>query len=125
MARKKRIWYPGATYHVMSRGNRRGAIFKDWSDYIEFLETITRVKSVYPFKIHSLCLMTNHFHMIVETQATELWKLMHKLLLTYASNYNIKYNLTGHFFENRYTAQLIEDERYFIEASRYIHLNPV
>jgi REP element-mobilizing transposase RayT len=125
LARKKRIWYPGATYHVMSRGNRRGAIFKDQGDYLEFLETITRVKGVYPFKIHSLCLMTNHFHMIVETKTTELWKIMHKLLLTYASNYNIKYNFTGHLFENRYTAQLIEDERYFLEVSRYIHLNPV
>ena len=53
------------------------------------------------------------------------WKIMHRILLTYAANYNIKYKLTGHLFENRYTAQIIEDERYFLEVSRYIHLNPV
>ena len=125
MARKKRIWYPGATYHVMSRGNRRNAIFKDSSDYLAFLEYLQMVKQTLPFKIHSLCLMTNHFHLSIETYDKELWKKMHKLLLTYSANYNIKYKLTGHLFENRYTAQLIEDERYFLEVSRYIHLNPV
>ena len=125
MPRKKRVWYPGATYHVMSRGNRRAAIFRDKSDYLEFLECTVAVKKAFDLKIHSLCLMTNHFHMAVETKETELWKAMHKLLLTYAANYNIKYKLTGHLFENQYTAQLIENERYFLEVSRYIHLNPV
>ena len=57
MPRKKRIWYPGATYHVMSRGNRRTAIFKDDADYLEFLECIASVKEVFGFKIHSLCLI--------------------------------------------------------------------
>ena len=125
LPRKQRIWYPGATYHVMSRGNRRNSIFKDSSDYIDFLEYLGLVKEAFPFKIHSICLMTNHFHMAVETQSSELWKIMHKFLLSYAANYNRKYTLTGHLFENRYTAQLIEDERYFLEVSRYIHLNPV
>lgn len=125
MPRKKREWYPGATYHVMSRGNRRASIFQDKCDYLEFLEALLKVKETYDFKIHSLCLMTNHFHMEVETGDKELWKIMHKLLLTYAANYNIKYKLTGHVFENRYTAQLIEDDLYFLEVSRYIHLNPV
>ena len=63
--------------------------------------------------------------MAIETGNKELWKIMHRLLLTYATDYNHKYGLTGHLFENRYTAQLIEDERYFLEVSRYIHLNPV
>ena len=123
--KKKRVWYPGATYHVMSRGNRRTAIFKEKADYIDFLEFIGNVKELFGFKIHSLCLMTNHFHMAIETQDKELWKIMHKVLLLYAANYNIKYQLTGHLFENRYNACLIEDERYFLEVSRYIHLNPV
>lgn len=125
MPRKKRIWYPGATYHVMSRGNRRTSIFKDKADYIEFLELLGIVKKTFGFKIHALCLMTNHFHMALETQEVQLWKIMHKLLLAYAANYNNKYQLTGHLFESRYTAQIIEDDRYFLEVSRYIHLNPV
>ena len=125
MPRKKRRWYPGATYHVMSRGNRRLAIFKETSDYHEFLKCLAMTKETCAFTIHALCLMTNHFHMCIETEDVEIWKIMHRLLLTYAANYNIKYKLTGHLFENRYIGQLIEDDRYFLEVSRYIHLNPV
>ena len=109
----------------MSRGNRRTSIFKDESDYLEFLKYIEETRKLFGFKLHSLCLMTNHFHIALETGDIELWKIMHKLLLLYAANYNIKYKLTGHLFENRYIACLIEDERYFLEVSRYIHLNPV
>ena len=125
MPKKKRIWYPGAMFHVMSRGNRRTAIFRDDSDYVDFLEYLGKVKETIGFKLHAICLMTNHFHMSIETQDKELWKIMHKLLLSYAANYNIKYQMTGHLFENRYNACLIEDDRYFLEVSRYIHLNPV
>jgi REP element-mobilizing transposase RayT len=67
VARKKREWYPGAMYHVMSRGNRRAEIFKDHMDHLYFLELIGTVKERYPFKIHSVCLMTNHFHIAIET----------------------------------------------------------
>ncbi len=125
MARKKRIWYPGATYHVMSRGNRRVAIFNDATDYLYFLEYIGKIKEKYPFRIHSLCLMTNHFHIAIETEKDELWKIMQKILSVYAEEYNYRHHYTGHLFEGRYTAQLIEDEKYFLEVSRYIHLNPV
>ena len=125
MARKRRIWYPGAIYHVMSRGNRKAPIFADSSDYIRFLEYLLMIKNKIPFRIHSLCLMTNHFHISLETFDVELWKIMHKILSLYAHDYNCKYNYSGHLFEGRYTAQIIEDERYFLEVSRYIHLNPV
>lgn len=125
MARKKRIWYPGATYHIMSRGNRRMAIFRDRWDYIHFLECVKFIMEKYPFKIHSICLMTNHFHVSIETLESEIWKIMQKVLSIYAEEFNHKYSLTGHLFEGRYTSCLIENERYFLEVSRYIHLNPV
>ncbi len=125
MARKKREWYPGAMYHVMSRGNRRAEIFKDHMDHLYFLELIGTVKERYPFKIHSVCLMTNHFHIAIETEDTELWRIMQKILSVYAEEYNHRHHYTGHLFEGRYTACLIKDDRYFLEVSRYIHLNPV
>ena len=125
MARKKRIWYPGAMYHVMSRGNRRTEIFRDASDHLRFLECMQIIKEKHPFHIHALCLMTNHFHIAVETKEIELWRIMQKILSLYAEEFNHKYNFTGHVFEGRYTACLIENERYFLEVSRYIHLNPV
>ncbi len=125
MSRYKRRWFPGATYHVMSRGNRKVALFNDKEDYLLFLYLIKKVKRLYPFKIHSICLMTNHFHMVLETIDIELGRIMQRILLSYAVNYNKKYNFTGHLFENRYNAYLIETETYFLEVSRYIHLNPV
>ena len=125
MARQNRIWYPGATYHVMSRGNWKKEIFREKSDYIRFLECIELIKEKYPFKIHAICLMTNHFHMLVETQTTNLSKIMQLILSLYVEEYNHKYNLSGHLFYGRYTAKLIEDDIYFLETSRYIHLNPV
>jgi REP element-mobilizing transposase RayT len=125
MSRKKRIWYPGAAYHVMSRGNRRTVLFKDNSDYMRFMECIAKAKEQYGFRIHSICLMSNHFHIALETDKVELWKIMQKILHPYSMDFNNKYHFTGHVFESRYTACLIEDDRYFLEVSRYIHLNPV
>ena len=125
MPRAKRIWYPGAVYHVMSRGNRRVPIFMDDYDHNTFLEYLYRIREKYPFKIHSICLMTNHFHMAVETIDDDLSKIMQRLLGVYAEEYNHRHNFTGHLFEGRYTACLIDNERYFLEVSRYIHLNPV
>ena len=109
----------------MSRGNRRNAIYRDELDYVHFLEILRIVREKYPFKIHSICLMTNHFHMAVETADTEIWKIMQKVLGSYAEEFNHRHGYNGHLFEGRYTSSLIEDERYFLEVSRYIHLNPV
>lgn len=125
MPRRKRVWYPGAVYHVMSRGNHKGQVFKDDADYLAFLQCVDWIKMKYSFTIHSLCLMTNHFHILLETADTELSKIMQGILSTYAEGYNHKYGYTGHLFEGRFTSCLIEDDVYFLEVSRYIHLNPV
>ena len=118
MPRKKRVWYPGAIYHVMSRGNRRTAIFKEYSDYIHFLKLAEMIREKHPYKIHSICLMTNHFHMLIETIDTELWKIMQKLLSIYAEEFNHRYNYSGHLFEGRYTSSLIEDGNYDSDARK-------
>ncbi len=125
MGRPIRVWYPGAMYHVMSRGNRRTGIFKDDKDYITFLEGVQLTQMQYPFRIHALCLMTNHFHMSIETEDVNLSRIMQRMLHSYSREFNEKYDFSGHLFESRYTACIIENERYFVETSRYIHLNPV
>ena len=109
----------------MSRGNRKIAIFKDSSDYHYFFELLRIIGEKYPFKVHSVCLMTNHFHMSLETADTELCRIMQKILSLYAEEFNHRHGYSGHLFEGRYKAFLIEDERYFLDVSRYIHLNPV
>ncbi len=125
MPRKKRIWYKDAAFHVMGRGNRRKAIFKEAEDYHLFLALIKAVKKRYPFEVHAYCLMSNHFHMEISTGETPLWKIMQPVMNHYARTFNQKYGFSGHLFESRYTSCLIEDDRYFLEVSRYIHLNPV
>ncbi|MGN1158245.1 MAG: transposase [Agathobacter sp.] len=125
MSRKKRIWYPGASYHVMSRGIRRSAILKDQADYEMFCMILKNTMEKGPFKLHSFCMMTNHLHMQITTINTEIWKIMNHLLCSYAKSFNHRYGYTGHLFESRYTSCLIDDPVYFLEVSRYIHLNPV
>ena len=108
-------------YHVMSRGNRRTVLFKEKADYLRFLECVEKARKILGFQVHALCLMTNHFHMTIETADTELWKIMQRILHPYSMDFNHKYHFTGHLFESRYTACIIEDDRYFLEVSRYIH----
>ncbi len=125
MARRKREWYKDACYHIMARGNRRTAIFRDRSDYIILLKMLLSVREKVPFVLHAYCLMTNHFHLELTTSTEPIWKIMKPLMQNYAMYFNSTYGYTGHVFDSRYTSCLIEDGRYFLEVIRYIHLNPV
>ena len=125
MSRRKRIWYEGACFHVMGRGNRRGIIFKEEEDYYLFLNMLSIVQDKFPFKLHAYCLMTNHFHLELTTGTDPIWQIMQRLMNNYARTFNSKYGINGHLFDSRYTSCLIENEPYFLEVSRYIHLNPV
>ena len=125
MARKQREWYENASYHVMGRGNRRAAIFKSDEDNIYFLMQLAQVKEKHPFDLHACCLMTNHFHLELTTKNEPIWKIMKPIMQNYAMWFNQRYGFIGHVFDSRYTSCLIEDDRYFLEVSRYIHLNPV
>lgn len=125
MARKPREWYENACYHVTGRGNRRAAIFKSAEDNTVFLMQLAEVKEKHPFDLHACCLMTNHFHLELATKNEPIWKIMKPLMQNYAMWFNQRYGYIGHVFDSRYTSCLIEDERYFLEVSRYIHLNPV
>lgn len=125
MARKKRVWYPGAIYHVMSRGNRKKNIFEDVEDYVRFLDIVQDAQEMYGFTVHAICLMTNHFHMEIETADVALSRIMQRIKSLYAEDFNYRHHYSGHLFEGRYNACLILNDRYFLEVSRYIHLNPV
>jgi len=109
----------------MSRGVRGELLFKDESDYELFIQIVKEIQEVTGFILHSYCLMSNHFHMQIETRDISISKIMEKLLKTYAMNFNMKYHFVGHVFQGRFKGILIEDSVYFLETSRYIHLNPV
>jgi putative transposase len=125
MSRKHRVWYPGATYHITARGNRRTALFEDQNDYLTYLSILEDVRSQYPFILHSYCLMTNHIHLQLETTSHHIQLIMKEMHSRYAIYFNRRHDYIGHLFQGRYGAKLIDSVAYFLDASRYIHLNPV
>jgi len=125
MPRKKRTWFPGAAYHIISRGNRKSELFRYSIDYKYFLSILKQTKNDYPFKLMFYCLMRNHIHLQIKTEEVEIWKIMKKLNLFYAKYFNNRYNLIGHLFQGRYHSNLIEDYSENLTVIRYIHLNPV
>ncbi len=125
MPRKRRVWFPGAIYHITARGNRRDAIFRDVIDYRMYLKLLRNVRNRYPFILHSYCLMQNHLHLQLETIDHPTHFIIRDLHTEYAIYFNRKYDLIGHVFQGRYGAKLILDDDYFLTVSKYIHLNPV
>lgn len=109
----------------MERGIRRQKIFEDDMDCQVFLEFLKMVMNKYECTIHAYCLMSNHFHILLETDDIEIGKIMQFLATGYANYFNKKYGYKGHVFEGRYKGCLVKDDSYFLQTSRYIHLNPV
>ena len=125
MPRKNRVWYPGAVYHIMCRGNHRQDIFRDDEDRLFYLTTLKEVKKDLPYILHSYCLMTNHVHLQIETGDINISQVMKRINMLYAIYFNKKYKFVGHLFQDRYRSELIEETPHHLELSRYIHLNPV
>ncbi len=125
MARKIRKWFPGATYHITARGNRRDSIFYDVQDYQYYMDLVSACKNDIPFTIHAYCLMPNHIHLLLETAEKPPGNIFKFIHTRYAIYFNKRYDLTGHVFQGRYHSSLIDSEDYFLRASSYIHLNPV
>ncbi len=125
MGRPLRIEYPGALYHIASRGNERSDIFRDDADRLKFLDMLKDYHERFGILIHCYVLMDNHYHLVVETPMGNILKVMHGLNSGYTGYFNRKYNRSGHLFQGRYKAVIVDKESYLIELSRYVHLNPV
>jgi len=123
MARKSRIEYPGAFYHVMTRGNRKQVVFKDDKDRLKFLRKLLEYKEKYGFALYAYILMKNHIHLLIETRDVPLSRIMQGLLQSYTQWYNGKYRTVGHLFQGRYKAILCDKKVYLLNLIRYIHLN--
>jgi REP element-mobilizing transposase RayT len=125
MPRPTRIEFPGALYHVMSRGNRRAPIFFVDSDRLRWLETLSLICKRFNFVVYAYCQMTDHYHLMIETPAGNLSQGLHHLNGMYAQYVNRRHALLGHAFQGRYKAVLVQKETHLLELSRYIVLNPV
>ncbi len=125
MARPLRIEYPGALYHVTSRGDRREPIFEDDKDRLMFLDVLAEVVARFNWLCHAYCLMTNHYHLVVETPDGNLSKGMRQLNGVYTQASNRRHNRTGHLFQGRFKGILVDKDSYLLELARYVVLNPV
>lgn len=124
MARKPRIEFSGALYHVIARGNHRQVIFHDNADFLAYLERLERYRRRDGMTLYAYVLMKNHVHLLLETGDVPLSRMMQTLQFTYTQHYNRRYNKTGHLFEGRYKAILCDRNEYLLELVRYLHLNP-
>lgn len=125
MARPLRIEFAGALYHVTSRGDRREPIFDEASDFNLFLTVLAQTIDRFNWVCHSYCLMTNHYHLVIETPDGNLAKGMRQLNGVFTQASNRKHGRTGHLFQGRYKAILVDSDNYLLELSRYVVLNPV
>jgi len=125
MARRPRIHFPGALYHVIARGNQGQKIFREPEDYRLYLRFLREYKEDFDFLLYAYVLMPTHVHLLIETGVTNLSRVMHRLQFRYTRNFNLKYKTWGHLFQGRYKAILCDKDTYFLELSAYMHLNPV
>ena len=108
----------------MQRGIRRMEIFKECMNYQIFLLLLKKALERYGGIVHAYCLMTNHYHLLLETEQQEVWKIMKMISHQYAMYYNHSNGYRGHLFEGRYKACIVRDDTYFLQTSRYILNNP-
>ena len=125
MSRPLRLEFPDALYHVTSRGDRREDIYEDNVDRQRYLDVFEEVIKQFNWICYAYCLMDNHYHLLIQTPEGNLSKGMRQLNGIYTQAYNRRHNKTGHLFQGRYKAILVDEDAYLLELSRYIVLNPV
>jgi REP element-mobilizing transposase RayT len=125
MARPLRIAYPGAVYHVTSRGNDRQRIVRDDEDRERFIRTLADMVEQYGVICHAWVLMDNHYHLLLETPNANLSRAIRHLNGIYTQAFNRRHRRVGHLFQGRFKAILVDKESYLLELCRYVVLNPV
>jgi REP element-mobilizing transposase RayT len=125
MPRKPRIHFPGAVYHVILRGNAGQPVFFDDADRYRFYLLLQEGIERFGYRVHAFCCMTNHVHTALQVSNVSLSRIMQNLALRYTAWINRKNRRTGHLFQGRYKAILLDADSYLLELVRYIHLNPV
>jgi putative transposase len=125
MPRLPRLHVPGGYYHVILRGNRRQALFDSHQDRVALNNIVAESLEREGARLHIYCWMTNHLHAVIQVGNRPLGSLMHRIARRYSRYRNKQLNTTGHSFERRYKAWLVDADMYFFALLRYIHLNPV
>lgn len=127
MGRPKRILTTEFPFHIVQRGHDRKTAFRDPSDFKFFMERIAETKDKIPVKVFAFCLMTNHFHIVLQStgQPNDISRFMRNLTSVYSKTFNVFGNRTGALWEGRFKSSLIETDQYLMACNRYVELNPV
>ncbi len=125
MPRPPRLDAPGSVTHVVARGNERRPIFRDDEDRTRYLELLAEACERYGARVHAYCLMPNHVHLALQTAADPVSRVVHALHSRYAQYFNRRHGRSGHLFQGRFQAIVIDRDTYLLEVVRYIHRNPV
>jgi len=125
MPRQARIDIPGALHHIICRGIERGTIFRDDHDRDDFVHRLVETTTKSSTRCFAWALLSNHFHVLLQTGEMPLSTVMQRLLTGYATAFNLRHHRHGHLFQNRYKSILCQKESYLLELVRYIHLNPL
>ena len=125
MPRQSRIDVPGALHHIIARGNEKRKIFEDTKDYKEFVTRLGDILSHTQTMCYAWALLPNHFHLFLRTGNVPIATVMRRLLTRHAIYFNRRHRRYGHLFQNRYKSILCQEDPYFLELVRYIHLNPL
>ena len=125
MTRPLRIEYEGAFYHVLSRGNERKEVFRDDKDRTLFTEIPGEMSERFSVDIFAYVLMGNHYHLLIRTNRPNISKCLQWLGVTYTRRFNIRHRRSGHLFQGRFKSFLVENEKYLLVLSCYIHRNPL
>ena len=125
MSRPLRIEFPGAVYHVTSRGDRREPIYLDDDDRAAFLAVLAQCMARFDAQVLTYCLMGNHYHFVLHTREANLSRLMRHINGVYTQAFNRRHGKVGHLFQGRFKAILVDRDAYLLEVCRYVELNPV
>lgn len=126
MPRANRINLPDLIYHVVNRGNNRGIIFAEESDYVSYLALLLKYKTKFEFKIFGYCLMSNHIHLLIKTSHKgTISEIMKAFTIAHARQHHKKYHASGHLLEGRFKSPIVSDDEYLLTVMRYIEQNPV
>ena len=127
MGRPRRVFTTEFPFHVVQRGHDRDPIFRNPSDFIQFIRILEHTKKLIPLKIFSFCLMTNHFRLVLQnvSDGAEVSRFMRDLCSTYGRSFNAQYRLSGTLWDGRFRSSLIENDEYLLACNRYVELNPI
>src|ERR1700752_243377 len=125
MPRRHRIQFPGAVYHVMSRGNRKSTIVDDDDDRRRFMNTFGEAARDNQVRVYACCLMGTHYHALLDTPHGNLSEFIRRLNTEYSKTFNRRHERVGHTFEQRFESLVVQREKYLRSVARYIALNPV